>query len=62
MPYNPKKLIYIKNVMMNIGKKIKTLRQIKNLTQGELAERTDLSKGYIPQIENQYTSLANLAI
>lgn len=56
MPYNPKKLIYIKDVMMNIGKKIKTLRQIKNLTQGDLAKRTDLSKGYISQIENQYAS------
>ncbi len=41
---------------MNIGKKIKTLRQIKNLTQEDLAERTDLSKGYISEIENQYAS------
>lgn len=29
---------------MNIGNKIKNLRRIKNLTQEELAERTDLSK------------------
>lgn len=41
---------------MDIGKNIKTLRKIKNLTQEELAEHTDLSKGYISQIENQYAS------
>ena len=38
---------------MEIGKKIKNLRNIKKLTQEELAERTDLSKGYISQIESQ---------
>ncbi|HCZ2911665.1 TPA: helix-turn-helix transcriptional regulator, partial [Staphylococcus aureus] len=38
---------------MNIGNKIKNLRRIKNLTQEELAERTDLSKGYISQIESE---------
>ncbi|MEJ7312189.1 helix-turn-helix transcriptional regulator, partial [Staphylococcus epidermidis] len=32
------------------------LRRIKNLTQEELAERTDLSKGYISQIESQHAS------
>ena len=41
---------------MEIGKKIKNLRIIKHLTQEELAERTDLSKGYISQIESQYAS------
>lgn len=41
---------------MEIGKKIKNLRNIKKLTQEELAERTDLSKGYISQIESQYAS------
>lgn len=41
---------------MNIGKKLKTLRQLKNLTQEELGERTDLSKGYISQIESDKTS------
>ncbi len=39
---------------MNIGNKIKNLRRIKNLTQEELAERTDLSKGYISQIESEH--------
>ena len=31
---------------MDIGYKLRNLRRIKNLTQEELAERTDLSKGY----------------
>ena len=41
---------------MEIGYKLKNLRKIKNLTQEELAERTDLSKGYISQIESQNAS------
>ena len=41
---------------MNIGNKIKNLRRIKNLTQEELAERTDLSKSYISQIESEHAS------
>lgn len=41
---------------MNIGQKLKNLRQLKNLTQEELGERTDLSKGYISQIESDKTS------
>lgn len=41
---------------MDIGYKLKNLRKIKNLTQEELAERTDLSKGYISQIESQNAS------
>lgn len=36
---------------MEIGNRIKNLRVQKNLTQEELAERTDLSKGYISQVE-----------
>ena len=32
---------------MDIGSKIRDLRIRKNLTQEELGERTDLSKGYI---------------
>ena len=38
---------------MNIGKKIKELRNLCNLTQEELANRTELTKGYISQIENE---------
>ncbi len=37
---------------MDIGKKIKELRNFCNLTQEELANRTELSKGYISQLEN----------
>lgn len=36
---------------MQVGGRIKNLRLQKNLTQEELAERTDLSKGYISQVE-----------
>ena len=43
---------------MQIGNKLRNLRRIKNLTQEELAERTDLSKGYISQIESQHLLLA----
>ncbi|MCU9615081.1 XRE family transcriptional regulator [Caldibacillus lycopersici] len=41
---------------MRIGKKIKNLRLKKGLTQEELGERTDLSKGYISQIERDLSS------
>ena len=43
---------------MQIGNKLRNLRRIKNLTQEELAERTDLSKGYISQIEVSMLLLA----
>lgn len=36
---------------MEIGSRIKNLRIQKNLTQEELGERTNLSKGYISQLE-----------
>lgn len=41
---------------MDVGQKIKRLRVKKGLTQEELAERTDLSKGYISQIERDLSS------
>lgn len=41
---------------MNIGYKIKTLRVAKNLTQEELADRAELSKGFISQLERNLTS------
>ena len=41
---------------MSIGKKIKELRTKLSLTQNELADRCDLTKGYISQIENDLTS------
>lgn len=41
---------------MDIGKKLKELRIQKDLTQEELADRTELSKGFISQLENNNTS------
>ncbi|GLY11739.1 helix-turn-helix domain-containing protein [Pseudobacillus badius] len=41
---------------MEIGKKIRNLRLKKGLTQEELGERTDLSKGYISQLERDLSS------
>lgn len=41
---------------MKIGKKIKDLRCQYGLTQGELADRAELSKGFISQIEHDTTS------
>lgn len=41
---------------MQIGKKIKRLRLKKGLTQEELGERTDLTKGYISQLERNLSS------
>ncbi|GGG20482.1 Cro/Cl family transcriptional regulator [Lysinibacillus alkalisoli] len=41
---------------MQIGRKIKALRLKKGLTQEELGERTDLSKGYISQLERDLNS------
>ena len=41
---------------MEIGKKIRELRMWKGLTQEELADRSELSKGFISQIERNLTS------
>ena len=41
---------------MSIGKKIKELRVCKGLTQEELADRAELSKGFISQVERDLTS------
>lgn len=41
---------------MNIGGKIKELRIMKGLTQEELADRSELSKGFISQLERDLTS------
>lgn len=41
---------------MEIGEKIRNLRQKMGLTQEELAERSDLTKGFISQLENGNTS------
>ena len=41
---------------MEIGNKIKRLRFQLNITQAELADRCELTKGYISQLENDLTS------
>ena len=41
---------------MNIGEKIKSIRIKKNLTQEELADRCELTKGFISQVERDLTS------
>ena len=41
---------------MEIGSRIKDLRILNGLTQEELADRSELSKGFISQLENDLTS------
>ncbi|NLX62488.1 MAG: helix-turn-helix transcriptional regulator, partial [Tissierellia bacterium] len=41
---------------MEIGKKIRRLRIQNSLTQEELAERCELTKGFISQVERDLTS------
>ena len=41
---------------MNFGEKIKQMRTLLNLTQEELANRCELTKSYISQLENNKTS------
>lgn len=41
---------------MDIGPKLKELRILKGLTQEELADRAELSKGFISQLERDLTS------
>ena len=41
---------------MDIWQKLKELRVLKNLTQEELADRAELSKGFISQLERNLTS------
>ena len=41
---------------MDFGEKIKQLRKVLNLTQEELANRCELTKSYISQLENNKTS------
>lgn len=43
-------------IIMEIGNRLKELRIAKNLTQEELADRAELSKGFISQIERDLTS------
>ncbi len=43
---------------MKIGERIRNLRQSSNLTQEELAERANLTKGFISQVERDLTSIS----
>lgn len=43
---------------IEVGQKIKDLRLAAELTQGELATRAQLTKGFISQLENDQTSLS----
>ncbi|HML48422.1 MAG TPA: helix-turn-helix transcriptional regulator, partial [Clostridia bacterium] len=43
-------------IALEIGKKIKHLRLRLGLTQEELADRCELSKGFISQVERDLTS------
>lgn len=44
--------------MVKLGDKIRSLRKQAALTQGELAERATLTKGFISQVERDRTSLS----
>jgi transcriptional regulator with XRE-family HTH domain len=46
----------VRGGFVKIGERIKRLRLINSLTQEELANRADLTKGYISQLENDATS------
>jgi len=41
---------------MDIGATLRALRLSRNLTQEDLANRSELSKGFISQVENNLTS------
>jgi transcriptional regulator with XRE-family HTH domain len=43
---------------MKIGERLRNLRELSNLTQEELAERANLTKGFISQIERDLTSIS----
>lgn len=43
-------------ILLKIGEKIKELRILNGLTQQELADRCELSKGFISQVERELTS------
>ena len=42
--------------MMNIGDRLRRLRMQRNLTQEEMADRCELSKGFISQVERDLAS------
>ena len=44
--------------MIKIGERIRNLRELSKLTQEELADRANLTKGFISQIERDLTSIS----
>ncbi len=57
MDKNIKQSLYlVRRILMNIGSKIKRLRMENGLTQEELADRCELTKGFISQLEREMTS------
>ena len=48
--------VLFKGVFMDIGTKLKSLRTQNGLTQQELADRAELTKGFISQVERNLTS------
>jgi len=48
----------VPDIKLDIGERIKDLRQAAELTQEELAERAELSKGFISQVERGLTNLS----
>lgn len=46
------------NTSLKIGAKVKALRLASDLTQEELADRAELTKGFISQLENDQTSIS----
>jgi len=48
--------ITLRKVNMDIGSKLKEIRVERGLTQEELADRAELSKGFISQVERDLTS------
>ena len=48
--------LFKRRILMNIGEKIRRLRIKNALTQEELADRCELTKGFISQVERDLTS------
>ena len=48
--------VFFKGAFMDIGTKLKSLRTQNGLTQQELADRAELTKGFISQVERNLTS------
>jgi transcriptional regulator with XRE-family HTH domain len=45
---------------MSLGKRVRTIRKIKGLTQKELADKVSLSRTYLSMIENGVVEVSNL--